>query len=292
MIEQIPQSLDKFRTYKRQGLVWLAWGEEMGELAKEEAEYHDNFEEDADEVHQLKAWRNVYYHRIIQNKIKELPKGSKILEIGAGSGVDAKELKEEYNLTLTDVSPKTLERLANKLGKPNIDYIAADGQNLPFKDSYFDGLYMVATWHHFEDPKKALEEAWRVLKPGGLLVIGVEPNSFYHKPIKWLRPILSKISKTAEGSHADEEMTGFSSKQIKKIFGDDWDDMEIIPMWLLAGWVHYGLEFFYRVFKLKKRIKLPLRLEKAIVAMDEINFLFPLSKYFCWHWIVFARRKR
>jgi len=282
-------SLKKDREYSRQGSVWVGWGKEMGELAKEEAEYHDQFDEEAGDVHQLEAWRNVFYHRLLQNKIKELPKGGKVLEIGAGSGADAAELKNDYQLTLTDVSPKTLERLAKKLGTEGIDYIAVDGTNLPFVDNYFDGLYMVAVWHHFEDPDKGLNEALRVLKPGGQLVIGVEPNKTYFYWIKIFRSLLCKAVhiKADEGSRADAEMVGFSYGEIKQMFDPEkWHDITIRPMWLFAGWWHYFLEFIYRAFKLKKRIKLLLWLEKFIVGLDEALFKVPFVKYLCWHWIV------
>ncbi|MBU0597200.1 methyltransferase domain-containing protein [Patescibacteria group bacterium] len=293
MQENIPQSLDKARTYEKQGVVWIAWPEKMGELAVDEANYHDEFYEDAKDVHQLDAWRNIFYHNIIQNKLNEQPENSRILEVGAGSGTDAIKLKEKYKLTLTDISPKTLERTAKKLGHINIDYIAADGENLPFQDAYFDGLYMVATWHHFEDPKKALAEARRVLKPGGLLVIGVEPNSLYFGAIKNLRPILCKAvgTKTTDGSHADAEMSGFSYRDITKLFNVEWKDLEIKPMWLIAGWMHYFLEFIYRVFKMKKRIKLPLLIEKFIVGLDEILFKIPGFKHLGWHWVINTRNK-
>jgi ubiquinone/menaquinone biosynthesis C-methylase UbiE len=294
MNSDILGSLDKSRTYERKGVVWLAWPEEMGSLAKAEAAYHDKFDEDAIEVHQLGTWRNRFYHGLLQQKLRNIPKGGRILEIGAGSGLDAQDLAPDYNLVLSDISSGTLDRLAKRLNNFDITYVAADGQRLPFVDSYFDGLLMVAAWHHLESPAEGIIEVARVMKPGGQLVIGVEPNVFYFYPMKIVRPILSCLAnmKGKDVSHADEEMVGFSYRKIKQIFNSSqWTDLEIRPMWLFAGWVHYALEFVYRVFRLKKRIRLPLVFEKVIVGLDEVLFKIPFTKHICWHWMISAKRK-
>lgn len=279
------------KVYTKENGVVLAWPTNMDELSKEEAEYHDHFDEQAVEVHQLDAWRNKYYHERIWSAIKTIPSGSTLLEIGAGSGYDASQLKGQYHLVLTDISSKTLERLRQTAGDATSEYIAADGVALPFGDTSFDGVYTVATWHHFADPEKALNEMKRVLKPGGTLVIGVEPNQVYFKGIKRLRHVLCHATHTHEhdGSHADAEMEGFSKQQLQELFAS-WQDVSIQPMWFFAGWMHYGLEFLFRALKLKRRIALPLWLERAVVQLDESLFKLPLINGLGWHWIIVARK--
>jgi len=280
------------KVYDTKNGVLVALPTNMDELAQEELEYHDSFVEDAGDVHQLSVWRNKFYHEKIQDELKQLPHGSLILEIGAGSGTDARELVRDYKMVLSDISPKTLERLVKTLQSPNTSYVAADGMHLPFSDKTFDAVYMVATFHHFENPNEALSEIQRVLKAGGLVVLGVEPNSFYFRPVKKLRSLLCKATHmhTEEGSHADAEMEGFSYGQLKKLFNDQqWGNISIRPMWLCAGWMHYGLEFMFRVFKMKKRIIIPLWLEKGIVGVDEVLFSIPGVKYVGWHWNVVAK---
>lgn len=280
--------------------VWVCHPPEMSELAREEAEHHDHDDEDPIVVHQLDAWRNLFYHQQIWEKIRSLPKGGTLLEIGAGSGYDAQNLIRDYKLVLTDVSPKTLHRLSvrldansgQKLTEPM--YIACDGEHLPFANTQFDGVYMIATFHHFGEYGCALSESARVLKPGGVLLLGIEPNKTYFKPLKYIQKILYRLTHTDPHhiSHADAKMEGFSKGQFEALFRNgQWDGMEIKPMWLFAGWLHYFLEFIFRAFKLKKRIRLPLGFEKAIVAFDEFLFHIPGLKFFCWHWIVSARKK-
>lgn len=283
------------RTYEQQGAPFLAWPTNMSELAREEAEYHDYFDEQAVEVHQLERPRNLIYHTRIWDMLKKVPKGGRLLEIGAGSGFDAQKLAQEYELVLTDISPKTLDRLAHALKSSNTTYVACDGEKLPFENESFAGVYMIATWHHLEHPDAGLKEAHRVLKPGGMVVMGIEPNAFYFKPIKHLRKLLCGATHTHAdgGSHADAEMEGFTYKQMDVMLkSGDWTDVSIQPMWIVAGWMHYGLEFAYRAFKLKKRIVVPAGIERSLVAFDEFLFTLPLMKHVGWHWIISAKKKK
>lgn len=266
----------------------------MGELAKDEAHHHDEDDEDAREVHQLNCPRNVYYHTLIQSYITIVPKGSNVLEIGAGSGYDARALKDEYQLTLSDVSVETLNRLADTLNDGGVTYVAADGEHLPFVDNYFDGAYMVAVLHHFEHADRGLTECARVLKSGGVLVIGMEPNTFYFKWIHRFQGMLYRLTHTDPSyiSKADAETKGFSYAELQKLMkAGEWQDVEIQPVWLLAGWWHYTAEFLFRALKLKKRLVLPAAVEKLIVVLDEMLFKLPLIKHLGWHWIIVAKRK-
>lgn len=89
--------------------------------------------------------------------------GWKTLEIGCGKGI----LKDEFpNWTGLDVSKKALEQIP-----PKYPTILAPAEKIPIKDNVFDLVVMFDTIEHVQDPKKALQEAARVLKPGGYLII-------------------------------------------------------------------------------------------------------------------------
>lgn len=281
------------RVYEYQHGILLAWPKNMAPLAKEEAEHHDHDDSDAVEVHQLNRPRNLYYHEQLWQKMKELPKGADILEIGAGTGFDAQKLMGEYGLTLTDVSPETLARLGEKLNDPNIGYIAADGSHLPFISGSFAGVYMVATLHHLPDVKQGINEFGRVLQPGGQLVIAIEPNATYFRWIKYFRKSICRVihMDPHEGSHADAEMRGFSYRELKNLFSNNnWNNFEIKPVWFLAGWWHYSTEFLFRSLRLKKRLVLPSALEWILVYLDELLFKIPGVKHLAWHWYISATK--
>lgn len=286
------------KRYEKDHDVWICYAKDMGELAHEEAHHHDEDDEDPFVVHQLHAWRNKFYHSIIKDYLTECPKDSNLLEIGSGSGVDAESFLEDHNVVLTDVSPDTLRRTHKRLGdkfdpKKHM-LIACDGQHLPFANQQFDAAYMVATFHHFASPELGLSECYRVLKCGGKILLGVEPNKTYFKPMKWVQNILFRLShtNTEHISKADQEMEGFSYNRLSNLlYNAGFHNVSIRPMWFLAGWLHYPSEFIYRAFRLKKRFTYPLWLEKFLVGLDELLFSIPGIKHLCWHWIVTANKK-
>lgn len=284
------------RQYTLENNVYFAIPKKINELSESEAHYHDEFTEDAQSVHQLSAYRNIYYHKIIWDKINSLPPGSLILEVGAGSGFDAAHLKNDLNLVLSDISGETLKRTENNFAGSNksFQYFAADGMELPFADNTFDALYIVATFHHFENPIKALAEFRRVIKKDGLLLIGIEPNWFYFSMIKRFRKYLCKFAhmENEEVSQADAEMEGFKYSDWKAFFSkNDWTGLNIKPMWFCSGYVHYFSELIYRAFRLKNRFTIPDKIDKMIVGVDEFLSKIPLLNRFCWHWIISVNKK-
>ncbi len=102
--------------------------------------------------------------------------GGLILDAGCGSGRDSRLLTERrFNVIGVDLSEELL-KIAQQTN-PKTQFICADIKELPFKDNYFDGVWCSAVLLHLEtieDVKKALKEMYRVLKPGGIIFIGVK----------------------------------------------------------------------------------------------------------------------
>jgi SAM-dependent methyltransferase len=61
---------------------------------------------------------------------------------------------------------------------PNAHYTTFDGHTLPFADGSFDGTFMNEVFEHVADEGRALSETFRVLKPGGVLVL-ISPNRWF-----------------------------------------------------------------------------------------------------------------
>ncbi len=103
---------------------------------------------------------------------KILPKRGKGLEIGVGTGRFAAPLGIAYGI---DPS-KNMIKVARERG---IDARIGDGGNLPFSNASFDYVAIIITISFAKNPLKVLEEAKRVLKRNGKLIIGiVDKNSF------------------------------------------------------------------------------------------------------------------
>lgn len=90
------------------------------------------------------------------------PASAKVLEIGGGSGFQAKLLAEwGFEVASIDVAPEEQSCFPVQL---------YDGRTIPFAGATFDVVFSSNVLEHVEDVNALLEEATRVLKPGGLMV--------------------------------------------------------------------------------------------------------------------------
>ncbi len=96
-----------------------------------------------------------------------------ILINGIGSGLDIPHLPRNARYTGTDITPAML-KIAQKRAQKHtfpIELICADSQQLPFEDEQFDIILMHLILAVVPQPVLAMQEAARVLKPGGSLYI-------------------------------------------------------------------------------------------------------------------------
>jgi arsenite methyltransferase len=103
----------------------------------------------------------------------KLPDGSRVLDVGCGTGVLTRVLARWPGVaSVTGVDPATsLLSKARELARDfsNVIFHEADGRSLPFEDAAFDVVVSDSTLSHVSDPKRALSEAFRVLRPGRIL---------------------------------------------------------------------------------------------------------------------------
>jgi ubiquinone/menaquinone biosynthesis C-methylase UbiE len=101
------------------------------------------------------------------------PEGD-LLELGAGSGGMAAATADAHpdaRVTATDVDPVMVEAAQQRLaGHPQVQVRQADVTDLPFEDCSFDVVASHLMLHHVIEWERALAEAYRVLRPGGVLV--------------------------------------------------------------------------------------------------------------------------
>ena len=114
------------------------------------------------------------------------------LEIGPGPGYLGLEwLKQTTNTRLKalDISPEMLAVAQKNAGEcglaDRVEYIHGDALQMPFDDDYFDGVFSHAALHEWADPEQALNQIYRVLKPGGHYLIS-DLRRDMPLPIKWL----------------------------------------------------------------------------------------------------------
>lgn len=99
-------------------------------------------------------------------------KRNNILDVACGAGGTTNRLMRYYNaseITAINISEKQLS-LAKKLA-PKCNYFLMDASNLQFNDATFDNIICIEAAFHFDTREQFLREAYRVLKPGGYLVM-------------------------------------------------------------------------------------------------------------------------
>jgi 2-polyprenyl-6-hydroxyphenyl methylase/3-demethylubiquinone-9 3-methyltransferase len=98
---------------------------------------------------------------------------SDFLELACCDGMVSSALKlEGKNATATDIQPGGFDPRAKKAG---VEFLEMDASDLRFSDESFNVVFSYAAFEHFPDPEKVLQEAIRVVKPGGLIYLNFGP---------------------------------------------------------------------------------------------------------------------
>lgn len=97
-----------------------------------------------------------------------------VLEIGAGTGLNLAHYPEQLtSLTLSEPSPAMSAKLRERariLGRP-VEIIEGGAEALPFEDASFDTVVCTLVLCTVDDPVATIAELWRVLRPGGALLL-------------------------------------------------------------------------------------------------------------------------
>jgi demethylmenaquinone methyltransferase/2-methoxy-6-polyprenyl-1,4-benzoquinol methylase len=113
---------------------------------------------------------NSFIWRLATTRAVAPQAGERILDIAAGTGTSSAALaKSGAEVVAADFSAGMIE--VGRKKHPTIAFVQADAMALPFADGEFDAVTISFGLRNVEDPKRALAEMYRVLKPGGRLVI-------------------------------------------------------------------------------------------------------------------------
>jgi len=107
---------------------------------------------------------------LFNDLLTNIPK-TDMLELGCGTGQWTEYfINKGFKLTGIDVSDEMLKFAHSK--NLNADFINADSSQIPFDDNSFSTVSSITMLEFVEDQNTVLQEAYRVLKPGGWLILG------------------------------------------------------------------------------------------------------------------------
>jgi demethylmenaquinone methyltransferase / 2-methoxy-6-polyprenyl-1,4-benzoquinol methylase len=138
-------------------------------------------------------------------KILQLIKPKVILDVATGTGdfaIQAMDLKPEKIIGV-DISEGMLEVGRKKIAKLHLDGVielrSGDSENLGFEENKFDAVTVAFGVRNFENLEKGLMEIFRVVKPGGMLIVleFSRPRRFPFKQLYnfYFKAILPKIGR-------------------------------------------------------------------------------------------------
>lgn len=138
--------------------------------------YEKNFAKDFDEKmnkYDLRKRLQVIYNELLTSDISN----KRLLDAGCGTGWFSKAASDRGALvTSMDLGENLLSEVAKKC---ETERVAGSILEMPFKKNTFDLIVCSEVIEHVPDPEKAITELYRVLKPGGTLVL-TTPNRFWH----------------------------------------------------------------------------------------------------------------
>lgn len=169
----------------------------------------------------IRPWMNPYKFPWIMARIEReaaLLRGKHLLEIGCGMGYDSLEfLKRGVRVTATDLTPNAVAMTVRHFEVAGVTAEAvrtANALDLPFDDNSFDAVWANGVLHATGDTARAIQEARRVLKPGGRAII----SHFYRKP-SWMYLLHRAGRENIEYKEEDPPVnTFYTDDEILKMF--------------------------------------------------------------------------
>jgi ubiquinone/menaquinone biosynthesis C-methylase UbiE len=146
------------------------------------------------------SWRELLWSKV---------KGTKILEVGVGTGKNSPYYPEGAEITAIDFSEKMLERARKRAHreKVHVQLQQMDAQNLTFADNTFDTVVASFVFCSVPDAIKGLKEVERVSKHGGKVIL-LEHVLSANPILAWLMNIINPIVARAMGPNINRRTVG------------------------------------------------------------------------------------
>lgn len=103
--------------------------------------------------------------------LSQLPSGGRILEVGAGTGLNFVHYPPDARGVAGEFSGEMLKIAREKVRPHNVSLLQNRAEDLPFETDSFDAAFATLVFCSIESPARAFSELRRVVRPGGIIVL-------------------------------------------------------------------------------------------------------------------------
>ncbi len=174
----------------------------------------------------------------------------RVLDLACGAAIHAPELhRRGWDLLALEPSPAMIVKAKTTAEESGFDLelFRAIGEVTPFRDGSFDRVLCQSSLDHFANPAEGMREIARILKPGGLAVIGlVNYGGVSCRGSRVVYAILRKLRLVKPGKNlfwdtpVPHEHTWETTLERLKSMGTPWLDLEgvygVSMLWAFPGW--------------------------------------------------------
>jgi MPBQ/MSBQ methyltransferase len=158
--------------------------------------------------------------------------GLEVVDVGAGTGFATEAIVREVppeHVTMLDQSPHQLARARRKPALGRVTKLLGDAEALPFATDSRDRYVSTGSIEYWPDPQRAIAEAFRVLRPGGVAMLA--------GPLRRTHPLARALSDAWMLFPAEEEyVTWFERAGFAGI-----TCVHVAPEWWDEGWDPYAV---------------------------------------------------
>ncbi|WP_236940683.1 demethylmenaquinone methyltransferase [Frondihabitans sp. 762G35] len=200
---------------------------DMNKQPDEVASMFDGVAAHYDVTNDILSAGNAVLWRLATVKAIDAKPGERVLDIAAGTGTSSAAIaKGGAEVTALDFSAGMVA--VGRKRQPAIEFIVGDAEKLPFGDEEFDAVTISFGLRNVNRPKVALDEMYRVLKPGGRLVIcefSTPPltvlRASYQAYLHYVLPAVARVTSSNSPAYT------YLAESIEK-----WPEQQVLSQWL------------------------------------------------------------
>ena len=156
-----------------------------------------------------------------------IPAGSRVLEIGVGTGKNMRWYPPDVSVVAVDFSPRMLGRAIRRArkGRVYVQLALMDAQALSLADASFDVVVATFVFCSVPDPELGLREVRRVLRPDGRILLLEHVRSrlpILGRLMDWLNPLSLRLQgyNINRDTVGNVEKAGLSARRVDNLFLD------------------------------------------------------------------------